>query len=184
MCISNKFNNLSTFYYSPTSGKWIDEPMSQFINSLLETICKTATITTTYGMEGWQNKTNISLRTRTNVLWMNICLQSWNCPVSEILTFSEDVSSRPSSSEIESRKLFYFIFFDNQKTSRWRATWGSLWWPGWRRVAAGSWCRQWWWPGSGINKWLERNGEIVLLTLMNILSLPWPASLIPSCSAK
>ena len=77
--------------------------------------------------------------------------------------------------------LFYF---HNQKTSRWQATWGSLWWPSWRREAAGSWCRQWWWPGSGINKWLERNGEIVLLILINILSLPWPASLIPSCSAE
>ena len=35
---------------------------------------------------------------------MNVCLHSWYRSVSEILTFMEDVSLMPSSSEIESRK--------------------------------------------------------------------------------
>ena len=77
----------------------------------------------------------------------------------------------PPRLKLKVENSFILCYFYNQKTSRWRATWGSSWWPGWRRVAAGSWCRQWWWPGSGINKWLERNGDIVLLILINIPAL-------------
>ena len=149
-----------------------------------KTICKTAKITTTYGMKGWQNKANIGLKTRTNVLWMNVFLQSWNCPVSEILTFSEDVSSRPSSSEIEIRKIFYFIFSTKKLLDDGRHEEGGGDQAGGEQQQGHGAASDDGLGQGSIFGLREQSGKIVLLILINIRSLPWPASLIPSCSVK